>query len=199
MKVIAIEGLDGLGKHTQSTMLLNYLKGLRDVSLVAFPNDNNEIGQHIRELLNSGEAGDTDPLTMGILYAIDRYVTFQQVNTEFVISDRYTLSNVYQVVRGADLSQLYNFEHEELGLPYPLLTIFLDAEVETAFKLKKNMDTVPDVYEKDIQLQRDVRETYHELLAGMEDSFIVKCDPSGQLRSKTAIHQEIVGIVNDFI
>ena len=90
MKVICIEGLDGVGKETISKELERQLKesGFK-VGRISFPRYNESFGMIIKEILN-GKIGDASKLDCGLfspLYTLDRIdyfrENFDRLNNEY--------------------------------------------------------------------------------------------------------------------
>jgi dTMP kinase len=162
--LIAFEGLDQSGKQTQAERLRDRLTALgHRVRLVSFPDYSTHIGDEIARAL----AGDRDYSAdvMQLLYIANRYewkAALLQMLDEgwFVVSDRYLASSVaYGEAFGLDAGWLLDVQR---FLPRPSLTIMLDIAPETAVT-RKLVDR--DRYERDLSLQRRVRESYRRLAA----------------------------------
>ena len=163
--IIAFEGLDQSGKQTQAELLRDYLKQEgHKARLVSFPDYGTSIGEEIaRALQGEREYG---PDVMQLLYVANRYERKPDLQRWlegglFLVCDRYMASSVaYGEAQGLDeawLTEIQKF------LPPPLLTVLLDIEPETAVQ-RKAVDR--DRYERDIALQRRVRESYYRQAAG---------------------------------
>ncbi|MGB7217695.1 MAG: dTMP kinase [Vicinamibacterales bacterium] len=157
--LIAFEGLDQSGKQTQAERLRDRLKQEgHKARLVSFPDYGTSIGEEIaRALQGEREYG---PDVMQLLYIANRYERKPDLlrwldGGLLLVCDRYMASSVAygesQGLDGAWLAELQRF------LPPASLTVLLDIQPETAV-LRKSVDR--DRYERDLALQRRVRESY---------------------------------------
>ncbi len=151
-KLIVIEGLDGSGKATQASRLLQNLQktGLQ-VLQVTFPNYESPSSVLVKMYLD-GEFGtrpqDVNPYAASSFYAVDRYAGYRQFwekayhNGKVILADRYTTSNaVYQLTKtqrenwDVFLDWLEDYEYGKLQLPRPDLVLYLDMPVQVSQKL----------------------------------------------------------------
>ena len=149
--LIAIEGIDGAGKGTQSHLLQQRLRqlGLR-VELLSFPRYGETFfARSIADYLNGklGRLESVDPHLPALLYAGDRLESRELISrlssaADVVIFDRYVASNLaHQAARvpAADrqafIRWLAELEYDVYGLPQADLTIYLDVTVEIASAL----------------------------------------------------------------
>ena len=162
--LIAFEGLDQSGKQTQAELLRDRLRQDGHKSrLVSFPDYATSIGEELaRALAGEREYG---PDVMQLLYIANRYERKPDLQRWLdggliLVSDRYTASSVaYGQAFGLDAPWLIELQK---FLPPASLTIFLDINPETAVK-RKAADR--DRYERDLALQKRVRESYKGLAA----------------------------------
>jgi dTMP kinase len=157
--IIALEGLDQSGKQTQAELLRDRLKheGLK-ARLVSFPDYATSIGEELaRALQGEREYG---PEVMQLLYVANRYERKADLERWLdggliLVCDRYVASSVaYGEAQGLEPLWLIDLQR---FLPPPMLTILLDIAPETAVQRKA---TDRDRYERDLALQRRVRECY---------------------------------------
>lgn len=159
IKLVAIEGSDGSGKATQTEMLASYLRrhGFK-VGRVSFPRYNEtSAGTLLFEYLKSAKASEYDfvnsnPKLASRIYAQDRFESLDYLSgliaqNDVVIFDRYVESNLLH--QGGKMKSdveilnfanwLYDLEYNQLGLPKPHVTIYLDLppEVSRARALKR--------------------------------------------------------------
>lgn len=170
--LIAFEGLDQSGKQTQTERLRDRLKQEgHKARHVSFPDYGTSIGEEIARALQ-GER-EYEPDVMQLLYIANRYERKPDLlrwleGGLVLVCDRYMASSVaYGESQGLDagwLTELQRF------LPPASLTILLDIQPETAV-LRKSVDR--DRYERDLALQRRVRESYKRQAA--EGDWVV-CD-----------------------
>ena len=160
--LIVFEGLDQSGKQTQAERLRDRLIAQgRHVQFVSFPDYSTHIGGEIAKAL-AGER-EFGPDVMQLLYVANRYewrpaLEAWLADGWFVVADRYLASSVaYGDAFGLDPAWLFDIQR---FLPKPALTILLDIAPETAVG-RKVADR--DRYERDLALQRRVRESYRRL------------------------------------
>lgn len=214
--IIAIEGIDAAGKHTQSTLLKTKAEeaGLSAV-ILSFPRyGETHFAQSIAQYLN-GEFGDlefVDPHLPALLYAGDRFESFDLITQfsqsyDLLIIDRYVSSNVaYQSARIKQdcretfIQWLATIEYTIYGLPKANLTVYLDLPVETArIMLKKKKQRsytteVADIHEKNAQYLDSCRQVYNLLSSKNFGGpwLQINCAfPDGQIRDKADICSSI--------
>lgn len=160
--LIAFEGLDQSGKQTQAERLRDGLSSLgRRVELVSFPDYTTAIGTELATALR-GER-DYSPEVMQLLYVANRYERKNEIVRDLeagaiVVSDRFLSSSIaYGEAFGLDVVWLADIQRH---LPRPSLTVWLDIAPETAV-VRKSADR--DRYERDLALQKRVRESYRRL------------------------------------
>jgi dTMP kinase len=157
--IIAFEGLDQSGKQTQAELLRDRLKeGGRKSRLVSFPDYGTSIGEEIARALQGEREYGAD--VMQLLYIANRYERKPDLLRWIegglaLVCDRYVASSIaYGEAQGLDpawLAEIQKF------LPPARLTILLDIAPETAVR-RKSLDR--DRYERDLELQSRVRESY---------------------------------------
>jgi dTMP kinase len=159
--MIGIEGVDAVGKNTQTLLLHSWLRknGL-DAVTMSFPDYETSIGREIRRFL-SGKV-DYGPELRHMLFAANRWEKKDEITSllkadKILVVNRYTESNLaYGAANGLDVDWLENLEK---GLPKTDLVIVLDA----APKSLKDRRPDKDAYEKDSAMQDNVRRIYREL------------------------------------
>ncbi len=133
-KLIALEGLDGVGKTTQAQLLAHYLshRGL-PVILTREPT-NGFYGQKIRQIIINGRQ-DLTPAAELELFLADRREHVQQViqraleTGKTVITDRYYFSSIaYQGALGLDPLEIER-RHQDFAPP-PDLVIILELPLD---------------------------------------------------------------------
>jgi dTMP kinase len=187
--LIAIEGLDQSGKQTQAELLRDRLKGEgHKARLVSFPDYGTSIGEEIaRALQGEREYG---PDVMQLLYVANRYERRADLQrwlegNIILVCDRYTASSIaYGEAQGLEARWLTDLQR---FLPPPALTILLDIAPETALK-RKSVDR--DRYERDLALQKRVRESYFRQ-AAQEDWVLIDGE-----RSKSEVGDDVLNAVS---
>lgn len=152
-KIVVIEGLDAVGKHTQASLMKKRLEseyGLK-VAMHSFP-DYEEPSADLINLWLNREYDCKNAYAVASLYSINRFNTIFNgddtllddiMNKDIVIFDRYTGSNVLHAMTLIDnLVEKSNFcrflreyEFDLLKLPDPDLAIFLDLDVKVSHML----------------------------------------------------------------
>jgi dTMP kinase len=160
--LIAIEGIDAVGKRTQSSLVASWLKSKGVVTrMISFPDYGTVIGREIRNYLLGNRTYSAEVGHM--LYAINRWEKKDEVerllkNTDVVIVNRYSASNfAYGMARGLKLDWLMNLEK---GLPEADLVLVLDAPPSA---IVSRRGPYKDKYERNVELQERVRRIYLEL------------------------------------
>lgn len=158
---IAVEGVDAVGKRTQTSLLTSWLmeKGISSQTL-SFPAYETTIGKEIGKFL----AGQViyPPQVRAMLYAANRWEMKEELerriaSANVTIVDRYSGSNfAYGVSSGLRLEWLLGLE---AGLPEPDLTLLLDAPIARIAPRRGSKDA----YERNADLQGKARKAYLEL------------------------------------
>jgi dTMP kinase len=159
---IAVEGIDAVGKRTQTSILKAWLgsKGLT-TRTISFPAYETTIGKEIRKFLEGTVV--YPPEVRAMLYAANRWEKKKELEavlseTDATIVNRYTGSNLaYGVSSGLQLEWLM---HLEEGLPEPDLVLVLDA---LPTKLVPRRGDRKDSYERNLKLQEKARSAYLKL------------------------------------
>ena len=101
--LIAIEGIDGSGKGTQSSLISQRLNDLGyRTSRIQFPRyTETYFGQAVGDFLNGrfGSLEDVHPQLVAVLYAGDRFESLgilqdEMASSDIVVLDRFTASNL---------------------------------------------------------------------------------------------------------
>ena len=161
-RIIAIEGIDAVGKHTQSLLLQTWFRdhGCRAESL-SFPVYGTPIGKEIKAFLKDSQRFGAEVRHM--LFAANRWEKLSLIKqllteNEVVIVNRYTESNLaYGLANGLRLKWLVALEE---GIPRSDLVVVLDPRSES---LTSRRGGARDSYEKNRGLQLRVQEIYKEL------------------------------------
>lgn len=211
---IAIEGIDGAGKATQTALLAErFASEGKSVGTLAFPAYGSWSAvfaeRYLRhELLEPKDGWDSRILAS--FYTFDRigqlgHITTSLQTHDIVLSDRYSPSNfaysgasLWLAGREVELDDffawLWDWEFIRAKLPMPDRIIFLDMPPQTAIELRAKRLGVQDRNEKNTALQEAVRHvitTYFPRLFG--DRFIpIACvTPGGALLSPQSIAESV--------
>ncbi|MEZ6051485.1 MAG: dTMP kinase [Planctomycetaceae bacterium] len=217
--LIALEGIDGSGKGTQSARLVEHLRQLgQKVELLSFPRyEHTRFGAAIGEFLNGkfGQLDEVHPQLASLLFAGDRFESKDVIldaaeRNDVVVFDRYVASNIaHQAAKLAEpeRSQLMQWidsiEHEVYGLPRPDLTILLDLPATAAQLLiaekaaRSYTDRAADLQEADGSYLERVRQVYLSLAVETDHWQVVDCLSCDEVRSIEDIANQLQTIVKD--
>ncbi len=217
--LIAIDGLDGSGKETQSKLLCKRLSenGIKN-RLISFPTYKEDSSALVNMYL-SGKFGD-DPACVNAFaassfYAMDRYCSYMldwkqdYENGTVIVANRYTSANlVHQMSKlpvvewDAFAAWLWDYEFGKLGLPEPsaVLYLCLPPAVSAALIQSRCEKTgaVKDIHEKN---KAFLENSYKAALYAAEKCawHSVDCAPDGTLRSIDDIAGQVYGIVKSLL
>ena len=214
-KLIVIDGSDGVGKATQTKLLVERLRREKvPVETLDFPQyERNLFGALIGECL-AGEHGDfvgLDPKIASVLYAADRFESKKQIEGwlskgKVVVLDRYVSANQMHQggkikdpkKRRAFLAWLDTMEHGVFGLPRPdlILCLALPTELSLALLRQKNTRATKTYLSKKQQDQTE--NNYAYLLESQQQALkLIKthnawkkitCARSGVILPRETIH-----------
>jgi dTMP kinase len=178
---ISLEGIDGVGKSTQSDLLEEFLRAAgREVVRTLEPGGT-ELGQEIRHLLLHRK-GDVAPRAEALLYAADRAhhvatkIRPALERGEVVITDRYLDSSVaYQgagrALKAEDVRAISMFAVEGL---LPNLTILLDLDAAAAAERRNKTGEAPDRLEREkIEFFEAVRQAFLDMAEAEPERWLV--------------------------
>lgn len=185
--IVAVEGLDGAGKHTQAELLIGRATGagLR-AQVLSFPRYSETFFSTVIEKYLSGIYSDgckMSPYVSALLFAGDRlesrdYLLAQVDLNDLVILDRYVASNVaYQCARLFSKQErqrltkwIAQLEYGFFGLPRPDLTVYLDITIDAAREsISQRKPKIPavdasgDIYEQDTEYLKRCNQVYRTL------------------------------------
>ena len=214
-KLIVIEGLDGCGKQTQVSMLVNALKEKnKKVKYITFPDYNEPSSALIKMYLNSefgSDPKDVNAYAASSFFAVDRYASYKKfweknyLNGEIIVCDRYTTSNTfYQMCKlpksewDGYLTWLYDYEYNKLKLPKPSKVIYLNMPIETSQTLMKKRysgdESKKDLHEANTEFLKVCSEAAQYVIK-KDDWIKIDCTENGKIKTKEQIHGEIINIL----
>lgn len=161
--IVVIEGIDAVGKKTQTELLSRWLKsrGIKR-AVMGFPDYQTRIGKEIRSFLDGRSRYPAQ--VQHLLFAANRWEKRADIEKhlragEVLIIDRYTESNLaYGSANGLDLEWL---EGLEKGLPKADLVLVLDAKPEPMSSRRPGRSK--DAYERSLAIQAKAQDTYRRL------------------------------------
>ena len=214
---IAIEGVDGAGKRTQTDLLSRALTA-RGISCVtfSFPRYESFFGKLIAGFLNGefGALAAVDPRLAALLYAGDRLEAKPELEAALaagktVLADRYVASNLaHQGARVPPdkrpefLSWLRRLEYEIYGLPAETLVIYLRLKPAEAQRLVGQKSTRAyttrehDLLESNLSHLEQAALVY-DALAAEPNWVTIECFDvaTGTLKSREEIHRAVLAAV----
>ena len=182
-QLIAVEGLDGAGKNTLVTGLIDRWSaaGLR-VATFTFPRYGRSATADIAAEALHGSHGDLrdSVYAMALLFALDRAGAAEDIHAaskahDIVILDRYVASNAaYNAARleqgagGEMVRWVVDLEFGRFDMPVPDRHVLLGVSPEVAMqraasRADQDAARARDAYERDDALQRRVDAVYREL------------------------------------
>lgn len=214
-RLIALEGLDGSGKHTQSILLSERLtkQGYKN-RFISFPNYKSSSSSLVQMYLNGRMCAKTEEVNAyaaASFFAVDRYASYISdwnksfLSGEIIISDRYTTSNaIYQTTkvdiheRDSFINWIYDYEYCKLGLPKPSIVIYLKVPLNLSQKLLENRykgtKDKKDMYESDMEFLKKC-ELMSDYVSKRDNWHVIDCGLSGTIKSKEEIHEEIFRLI----
>lgn len=164
MHIIAVEGLDKSGKHTQTEMLREYLinRGFK-VAKSEFHRYDTPTGELIMKWLK--KEWDVDQTTIELIMTADKQAQQQwfdeldEQGVDFLILDRYTGSQqVYAYANG--VSPIWTAMLQKY-MRQPSVEVFIDIPAEESMSRKgKHNDGNNDRYESDLEMLKRARDIY---------------------------------------
>ncbi len=213
-KLIAIEGLDGSGKETQSKLLEKYLTGIgKKVHFLSFPTYDGK-GSAFVDMYLRGEFGknpeDTNAFASSTFFALDRYYSYRmywrdiyQDKDAYIIANRYTTSNaIHQLSKlpqeewESFLEWLWNFEFDKLGIPKPDTTVYLEMPPVVFMDLinsrSEETGRVKDIHEADVNhlIKSYSAAIYSSEKLGWE--IVHCCNEENKLRTREEIFSDVL-------
>ena len=159
---IGIEGIDAVGKRTQTPLLASWLrsKGIK-TGITSFPDYSTQIGKEIHNFFHGTK--EYPPEVIHMLLAANRWEDKHKIESmltenQAVVVDRYSESNLaYGVANGLRLDWLRSLES---GLPKTDLVLVLDAPPSA---LHGRRPESKDPFERSSDVQENARMAYKRL------------------------------------
>ncbi len=205
---IVLDGVDGVGKATQTERLVARLEAEKiPAKKIAFPRYGMPSAVPVEMYLRGG-FGSLDKVTAeqgSIFYAVDRFHARTEMlavmeSGAVMISDRYVTANMGHqgsklLTQGKERLQEFlawndNLEHGIFGLPRPNLTIILYVQPEIS--LRRIVDRgVADIHEGNEAHIRAAAETYRSIAEVYPGAVMIDCAPNGVELTIDQVHQLI--------
>lgn len=177
-RLIAIEGIDGSGKTTQSHKLVEALQKNNINAIYTKEPTDHETGKLIRKVLSREVA--MPPISLQYLFSADRGIHEIEIEKllregNVIITDRYFWSSVAYGV--ADLNgsidfyvtafSILSFYHRFI---VPDITFFLDIPAETAYERIKESHDHKEIYDNRGKLVK-IKDSYDKLIGRFKEEF----------------------------
>lgn len=213
--LVAIEGIDGSGKKTQATLLLERARAAgRTVASFAFPRYGSGVFAALIARYLNGEFGPSSAVPAelaALMYAGDRFAARDELaraldTADLVVCDRYVASNLAH--QGAKLPPerrdeflrwAGELEYGLYRLPAPDVTVHLDIPADVAVSLvarKPARDYTPlkaDIHERDAAYLAACAEVYRDLAGRAVGGrwVSVRCADAGRLREPHDVARDV--------
>jgi dTMP kinase len=159
---VALEGIDGSGKSTQSELLQDYLRSQnRDFVITSEPRREGPVGSLIHEILQGKVK--VPSISLQYLYTADRLINHQEViepalkEGKMVLSHRCLWSNLPYGMLDKKIADYDSNEARVVDVAHGLLSLYHQFIVpDLTFYLKVS----PDIAMKRIQETREIKELY---------------------------------------
>ena len=166
MKLISFEGIEGVGKSTQITLIQEWLKTKGLSSKLIREPGSTEFGEKIRDLLLSNDSDISAHTELLLMFAARaEMVNEHLVNSkeDILLCDRYYHASIAYQGYGRKLSlELIENLIQNINCPIPDLTIIYDLDVRLGFKRKAN-DDIDRIESAGVNFFEDVRKGYQQL------------------------------------
>lgn len=209
--LIAIDGLDGSGKTTQTELLFKKLvSDGRKVRMLSFPDYQSDSSALVKMYLG-GQLGETpddvNAYAASTFYAVDRFASFKRNwkkdydDGAIILCNRYTTANLFHQMEklprdrwDSFIEWLEDLEYEKLTLPRPNKVLYLDMRPDISKKLLSGRyqgdESRRDIHEKDFSYLERCR-VAALYVAEKLDWKVIKCFENEKPRTLEEIEKEI--------
>ncbi len=210
-KLIVLDGLDGSGKETQTTLLCQAMqKQGQRVRMLSFPMYETE-GAHFVKLYLGGAFGehpeDVSAQAASSFFALDRFYSYRtDWKTDYegdtiLLANRYTTANaVHQLSKlpkeqwDTFLAWLWDYEFTQLGLPSPDIVLYLELKPQISRRMIASRSAQTgrkqDIHEKDAT---HLEKSYEAALYASDKLGWnrICCYEGEQMKTRAQIHRDI--------
>ncbi len=181
MKLISFEGIEGVGKSTQITLIQEWLKTKGLSSKLIREPGSTEFGEKIRDLLLSNDSDISAHTELLLMFAARaEMVNEHMINSkeDIILCDRYFHASIAYQGYGRKLSlELIENLIQNINCPIPDLTIIYDLDVRLGFKRKAN-DDIDRIESAGENFFEDVRKGYQQIAKDREEVVILDASQS---------------------
>ena len=187
MRLITFEGIEGVGKSTQISLIIDWLKAKGFTTKLLREPGSTDFGEKIRELLLSKESNISFNTELLLMFAARSEMIKEHLidsNEDFVLCDRFYHASIAYQGYGRKISlELINYLIEGINCPTPDLTIIYDLDIKLGFERKAN-DVIDRIESSGIDFFEDVRKGYQYLADENNEVEILDASQSIELLSK---------------
>jgi len=187
MRLITFEGIEGVGKSTQISLIIDWLKAKGFSTKLLREPGSTDFGEKIRELLLSKESNISFNTELLLMFAARSEMIKEHLidsNEDFVLCDRYYHASIAYQGFGRKISlEFINYLIEGINCPTPDLTIIYDLDVKLGFERKVN-DVIDRIESSGIDFFENVRKGYQQLADENNKVEILDASQSIELLSK---------------
>ena len=189
MKIISFEGIEGVGKSTQISLLKEYLENQNYLVEIYREPGSTNIGENIRDILLNNTNQLSNEAELLLMFAARAELINQKINVskaDYILLDRFYDASVAYQGYGRNLSKtLIEDLIVFIKCQMPQLSFLLDISVEEGFSRKVN-DIKDRIESSGIEFFTKVRNGYLEIA---KDKRFITIDAS---KNVEAIHQIII-------
>ena len=195
MKIISFEGIEGVGKSTQISLLKDYLES-NDLSVEVFREPGSTVaGEKIRDILLDTSNVLTNETELLLMFAARAELVNNKIHdnaSDYLLLDRFYDASIAYQGHGRNLSiPLINSLISFIQCPIPDISFLLDISVEEGFARKTN-DKKDRIESSSKDFFNRVREGYLSI-ANENNNRFTTLDASLDIDE---IHKKIVKIIN---
>ncbi len=195
MKIISFEGIEGVGKSTQISLLKEYLESKKYLVEIYREPGSTNTGEKIRDILlnNSNQLSDKTELLLMFSARSELINKIKTSKADYILLDRFYDASIAYQGYGRNLSKTFiNELISFIDCPKPNLSFLLDISVEEGFSRKIN-DTKDRIESSGIEFFNKVRNGYLEIA---QDKRFITIDASNNVQS---IHESIIENIQSLI
>lgn len=195
MKIISFEGIEGVGKSTQISLLKEYLESKKYLVEIYREPGSTNTGEKIRDILlnNSNQLSGKTELLLMFSARSELINKIKTSKADYILLDRFYDASIAYQGYGRNLSKTFIDELISfIDCPKPNLSFLLDISVEEGFSRKIN-DTKDRIESSGIEFFNKVRNGYLEIA---QDKRFITIDASNNVQS---IHESIIENIQSLI
>ena len=195
MKIISFEGIEGVGKSTQISLLKEYLESKKYLVEIYREPGSTNTGEKIRDILlnNSNQLSGKTELLLMFSARSELINKIKTSKADYILLDRFYDASIAYQGYGRNLSKTFiNELISFIDCPKPNLSFLLDISVEEGFSRKIN-DTKDRIESSGVEFFNKVRNGYLEIA---QDKRFITIDASNNVQS---IHESIIENIQSLI